>query len=85
IFAYMAALPFANAVVVCVEVGSITPVYGMIGIRFLFAPFVTEVALRLFLTVAEAAGKIAGSRKKGPAEDPANEPEQPAGEKNADD
>lgn len=42
--------------------------------------FAYMVALRLFLTVAEAAGKIAGSRKKGHAEGP----RQPTGEKNAD-
>ena len=40
------------------------PIYGAIRINFLFAPFVTEVALRIFISVAKGAGKVAGSHKE---------------------
>ena len=64
IFAYLAVPSVADAVASCLAAGSLAPAYGAIGIRFMFAPFLTEVALRLFLTVAEAAGKLSGSHKR---------------------
>lgn len=80
IFAYLAVPSILSAIVSCLAAGSLAPVYGAIGIRFMFAPFVTEVALRLFLTVADFAGGSAGSRKKGSAD----EPRQATSEKDAD-
>ncbi|MCH4084564.1 MAG: hypothetical protein LKF00_09520 [Olsenella sp.] len=69
IFAYLAIPSILSAIASCLEVGSLVPVYGAIGIRFMFAPFVTEVALRLFLTIAESVDGLTGSRKKEPAAD----------------
>lgn len=68
IFACMAIPTIDNTVFECIAAGSLMPAYKTIDLWFLFAPFVTEVALRIFLTVAEALGNIAGSRKKQPRE-----------------
>lgn len=64
IFAYMALPPIADAIVGCIAAGSLMPAYGAINLKLIFAPFVTEVALRIFLAVADVASKNAENRKK---------------------
>lgn len=64
LFAYLAVPTIVDATFRCIAAGSLMPIYGAIRINFLFAPFVTEVALRIFISVAKGAGKVAGSHKE---------------------